>query len=284
MRDKELSIVDSRLHQSKKHLISSQQMLDQKKLALSFLSDEISMHDKLLKNGYTSKLKVLELKRSEVLLASDIISVQSELNDLSSSIDELHKQKQAMNERNNSDIEGQISDVRTRLISLSSDVETAKDAQYRTIIKSPSNGVVLGLKVNTAGEVINPGQTLMQIVPDHDELVIESLINPNDIDIVTKGQQALIRLSAYNYRTTPILHGKVIYLDADRMQMKEGTKSESGFRIKIKVNQKELNDNPEIKLYPGMPAEVYVILHKKRPLDYLLKPFTISLLHAFREN
>jgi HlyD family type I secretion membrane fusion protein len=284
MRLGELGIINSRIDQSNSQILSSQKMVQQKKLALSFLADEMAMHNKLLKDGYTSKLKILELKRSEVLLTSDIISVQAELNQAASSVKELKQQKEAIEERNRSDLENQISDIRNQLLSFESELQTAQDVQERTIIKSPSSGIVLGMKVSAAGEVVNPGEPIMEIIPNRDSLVIESLIQPNDIDAVKKGQTALIRLSAFNSRTTPVIHGEVFYVDADRTYQKEGDKTSSGYRIKIKLDQNELSLNPEIKLYPGMPAEVYVLLKQKSPLDFLLEPFKDSLFRSFRER
>jgi HlyD family type I secretion membrane fusion protein len=284
MRSGELGIINSRIDQSTSQILSSKKMVQQKKLALSFLADEMAMHNKLLKDGYTSKLKILELKRSEVLLTSDIISVQAELNQAVSSVKELKQQKEAIEERNRSDLENQISDIRNQLLTFESELQTAQDVQERTVIKSPSSGIVLGMKVSAAGEVVNPGEPIMEIIPNHDSLVIESLIQPNDIDAVKKGQTALIRLSAFNSRTTPVIHGEVFYVDADRTYQKEGDKSSSGYRIKIKLDQDELSLNPEIKLYPGMPAEVYVLLKQKSPLDFLLEPFKDSLFRSFRES
>ncbi|MDP2573392.1 MULTISPECIES: HlyD family type I secretion periplasmic adaptor subunit [Vibrio] len=282
MRMKELDIVDSRLKQTRNRRSFSSQMLAQRKQALGFLNDEIEMHDQLLAEGFTSRLKVLELKRSEVLLVSDIISVQSELDGQILSLSELDQQKSAIQQRNRSEVETQIAEVRNALITLEAELNLAKDVQARTVVKSPASGVVLGLKVNAAGEVVGAGESLMEIVPDNDSLIVEAIINPNDIDVVRVGQQALIRLSAFNFRTTPPVQGEVVYIDADRTNS-DGEEL-SGFKVKVKLNSQEISNNPDLELYPGMPAEVYVLLEEKRPLDYLLEPLKVSLLRAFRES
>ena len=291
MREKEVAILVARLEQAINRRATTAQKLAKKEQAATFLAAEISMHEKLLRGGYTSKSKVLELKRSEVLLQSDIIAVQTDLSDIDSSITELSQQTQAVEERNRSDIESEIAQVKNYLVDLESQLETAEDIQSRTIVKSPSNGIVLGLKVNASGEVINPGEIIMEIVPDHDELVIEALIKPTDIDEVHVGQKALVRLSAFNYRTTPTVQGEVIYIDADRAMTPEGNQispanqvTSSGYRIKVKVREEDLKKNADIELYPGMPAEVYVLIKERRPIDYLLEPITDSLFRAFRES
>ncbi|CCO46605.1 putative Type I secretion membrane fusion protein, HlyD [Vibrio nigripulchritudo SOn1] len=282
MRNKELDIVDSRLKQTKNRRAFSSQMLAQRKQALEFLNDEIEMHDQLLADGFTSRLKVLELKRSEVLLVSDIISVQAELDGQILSVSELEQQKSAIQQRNRSEVETKIAEVRNALISLEAELKLASDVQARTVVKSPVSGVVLGLQVNTSGEVVGAGESLMEIVPDNDSLIVEAIINPTDIDVVRIGQQALIRLSAFNFRTTPPVHGEVVYIDADRIE--SNGEEVSGFKVKVKLNQDEISKNPDLELYPGMPAEVYVLLEEKRPLDYLLEPLKVSLLRAFRES
>lgn len=165
---------------------------------------------------------------------------------------------------------------------MEAELNLAKDVQARTVVKSPASGVVLGLKVNAAGEVVGAGESLMEIVPDNDSLIVEAIINPTDIDVVRIGQQALIRLSAFNFRTTPPVQGEVVYIDADRTNS-DGEEL-SGFKVKVKLNSQEISNNPDLELYPGMPAEVYVLLEEKRPLDYLLEPLKVSLLRAFRES
>lgn len=284
MKQKELDMLDSRLAKANKLVISLKSRLEQQILAQTFLADEIEMHNKLLKDGYTSRLRVLELKRSEVLLNSDILSIQSELDAALSSIAELSQQKAAIEGRNRSNLEKSLADSRNRILTLESELRTAQDRQDRTVLKSPSNGIVLGLKVNSTGEVVQPGESLMEIIPNHDSLIIESLIAPRDIDAVRLGLKAQVRLSAYNSRVTPVMHGEVVYVDADRTVVNEGANTVSGYKIKIRLNKEELASQSEIKLYPGMPADVYVLLKSKHPIDYFIEPLTDSLFKAFRES
>ncbi len=284
MKQKELAMLDSRLMKAKQLVVSLKSRLEQQTLAQTFLADEIEMHNKLLKDGYTSRLRVLELKRAEVLLNSDILSIQSELDSAVSSIAELSQQKSAIEGRNRSNLEKALSESRNRILTLESELRTVQDLQERTVLKSPSNGIVLGLKVNSAGEVVQPGESIMEIIPNHDSLIIESLIAPKDIDSVHLGLKAVIRLSAYNSRVTPVVHGEVVYLDADRTVVHEGGNTVSGYKIKIKLNKEELDNNSEFKLYPGMPADVYVLLKSKHPIDYFIEPLVDSLFKAFRET
>ncbi|RQW63896.1 HlyD family type I secretion periplasmic adaptor subunit [Vibrio viridaestus] len=284
MQQKEISILDSRLVGAKNLITSTKQMIEQKEKVLNYLDQEIQMHEKLIDKGYTSKQKILELKRSEASLQSDIISMQSNIEDNKSTINELNKQKKAVTDRNLSDIEDQLSTVRNKIVDLSSQLQSQNDLQSRTIIRSPSDGVVMNMQINTAGEIINPAQTIMEIVPDNDKLIIQTLIKPTDIDVVKVGQNAEIRFTAYNFRTTPLIKGTVTLVDADRSMVKEGDKENSGYKVQIMLDPTSLSRDKELNLYPGMPVEVYILNKEKSPISYLVEPFENSLSKAFREN
>jgi HlyD family secretion protein len=283
-RRNELQILDSRISQAQAQIQTSEQMLKQNVLALSYLNDEIKMHDKLLEDGYTSKLQVLELKRNEALLQSDIMSMRTSVSTAKSNLNELHQQKNVTVNENKSEIESEISDIRNKILSLNAELGTLRDTQNRTVLRSPVDGIVLGLSVNSTGEIIKAGEPIMEIVPSLDELLVETLINPKDIDSVHKGLNAMVRLSSFDSRTTPMIRGEVVYVAADKTMSQQGQNSVNGYKVKIKLSSDELKENPEIKLYPGMPAEVFVVLRDKRPIDYLLEPLLGSFFKAFREG
>lgn len=283
LRLKEQTILSSRIGQSEQKRQFSSQLLIQKEQALLLLKAEIEMHKKLLKDGFTSRLRLLELERSEALLKGDIIGVQSEIESVGSSINELEHQAQAVMKSYQSEIETEISQIRIRLASLDYELRSSTESYDRSIVKSPSSGVVLGLAVHSKGEVIGAGEVLMEIVPDNDHLIVEAVVRPTDIDDIILGQDALVRLSAYDFRTTPMVQGEVFYIDADRVEDTESNQA-SGYRIKIKLKSTQDLVNAELELMPGMPAEVYVLTKRKRPIDYLLEPLTSSFYRAFRES
>lgn len=158
-----------------------------------------------------------------------------------------------------------------------------KEQLRRSIVRAPASGRVLDLQIHTKGAVISPGQKLLDIVPQDDRLVIEARLHPNDIDIVERGTHAKIQLSAYKARKVPKIDGKVIDVSSDILTDKET--GERYFATRILVDETifpKLKD--KIELYPGMPAQVFLIDADRTVADYLLLPITDAMYRAFREE
>ncbi|OGT31916.1 MAG: hypothetical protein A3E87_02825 [Gammaproteobacteria bacterium RIFCSPHIGHO2_12_FULL_35_23] len=168
-----------------------------------------------------------------------------------------------------------------RLAELEEKQSAQQDILNRTIIRSPIAGQVVGLKVNTIGGVIKPGEVLMDIVPLNEALIIEAKINPLDIDVVHPGLIAKVRLSVFKQRTTPLLIGKVTAVSADSFQ--DETTGQFYYLAKITISTQELKKLPE-SLQPGMPAEVMIITSKLTPWEYFIDPIKQSFRRAFKEQ
>jgi HlyD family type I secretion membrane fusion protein len=141
---------------------------------------------------------------------------------------------------------------------------------------------VVGLKVHTVGGVIGAREPLMDIVPEERELIVESQVKINDIDDLQLGMDAEVRLTAYKQRTTPMVKGKVSYIAADSM-VDEATHNPY-YLVHVQVDDASVKEAGEnIALYPGMPADVYILTHSRTAFEYLLDPITTTLNRSFRE-
>jgi HlyD family secretion protein len=159
---------------------------------------------------------------------------------------------------------------------------TAEDQLKRIDIRAPQDGVVLQSTVHTVGGVITAGDVIMLIVPQTDNLSVEARINPQDIDQLKIGQKTLLRLSAFNQRTTPELDGVVSRVSADTAT--DQRTGQSYYTIRITMNSTELDRLSEVKLIPGMPVEAFVQTGERTMLSYLVKPLQDQLMRAFREK
>ena len=160
---------------------------------------------------------------------------------------------------------------------------TAEDQLRRIDIRAPQDGVVLQSTVHTVGGVITAGDAIMMIVPRADDLSVEAKVNPQDIDKLQVGQKTLLRLSAFNQRTTPELNGFVTRVSADVTT--EQRTGQSYYTIRVSMPPDEvarLGDNN--KIIPGMPVEAFVQTGDRTMLSYLMKPFTDQLMRAFKEK
>lgn len=158
----------------------------------------------------------------------------------------------------------------------------AGDQLKRIEITAPSKGRVQQLAVHTVGGVISPAEPLMQIVPLDDELLVEARISPQDIDQIVLGQDALLRLSAFNRSTTPEVKGTVVRLSADLV-----TDPQTGigfYRAGIRIEKAERAKLAGLTLVPGMPVESMIQTGSRTVLSYLLKPVGDHAQRAFREG
>ena len=159
---------------------------------------------------------------------------------------------------------------------------TAEDQLRRTDIRAPQDGMVLQSTVHTVGGVITAGDAVMMIVPQADALSVEAKVNPQDIDKLQIGQKTLLRLSAFNQRTTPELNGVVTRVSPDVTT--DQRTGQSYYTIRVSMPPEEVARLGDAKLIPGMPVEAFVQTGDRTMLSYLVKPLRDQLMRAFREK
>jgi len=173
------------------------------------------------------------------------------------------------------DIEGKVAELKERKLAVASRLE-------RMAIKSPITGDVYQLAVHTIGGVIGPGESLMLIVPEADELILQAQVMPQDIDKVRPGQIAHIRFPAFNSRLTPEIAAQVTQISADTSRI--DASSPPFYSVRLMISATELAKLGSNKLKPGMPAEAFIQTEAQTPMTYFLKPLTDQFAHALREG
>ena len=159
---------------------------------------------------------------------------------------------------------------------------TAEDQLRRIDIRAPQDGMVLQSTVHTVGGVITAGDAIMMIVPQADDLSVEAKVNPQDIDKLQIGQKTLLRLSAFNQRTTPELTGRVTRVSADVTT--DQRTGQSYYTIRVSMPPAEVARLGDNKLIPGMPVEAFVQTGDRTMFSYLMKPLSDQLMRSFREK
>lgn len=158
----------------------------------------------------------------------------------------------------------------------------AQDQFNRIDIRAPVAGKVHQLAVHTVGGVVSPGEVLMEIVPEKDELQVEAHLPPQDIDQAHVGQATQVRFPAFNQRTTPALEGKVAFIAPDTSQNANG--GAAYYRVRVTLARDEIQRLGGMRLVPGMPAEVFLQTGSRTMLSYLFKPISDQLFRVFRER
>lgn len=181
-----------------------------------------------------------------------------------------------------SEVGKDLVEARSKISELAERKIAAVDQLQRIDIRAPQNGVVHQLSVHTVGGVIAPGEQIMLIVPDADTLAVEVKIQPQDIDHIHVGQLAILRLSAFNQRTTPEITGAVSMISPDLTQdQRTGT---SFYTTRIALKPEELERLGSVKLIPGMPADAFIQMGGRTALSYLMKPLRDQAARAFKEK
>ena len=154
-------------------------------------------------------------------------------------------------------------------------------------MRAPTSGLVVGLQANTVGGVIRPGEPVMDIVPEDQDLIVEAQVRPEDADDLRVGQRSEVRITAFSGRSMPLLDGEVHRISADRFV--DERSGMAYFVAQVQVSAEELREFEEggdstIRLRPGLPAEIVVPTRKRTALQYLIEPLNQSLWRGFREN
>ncbi|HAV4279888.1 TPA: HlyD family efflux transporter periplasmic adaptor subunit, partial [Acinetobacter baumannii] len=223
------------------------------KKALVLVQQELAMTEPLVAKGAASNVEVLRLKRQATDLINQMNDVQNQY--LVKSREELAKA--------NTDIETQSQVVRGK-----------SDMLKRAIFKSPVRGIIKEINVMTIGGVIPQNGKLMTIVPLDEKLLIEARISPRDIAFIRPGQEALVKITAYDYSIYGGLKGKVTIISPDTLR-DEVKQDQFYYRVYIRAESDKLINKAGkyFNITPGMVATVDIKTGEKTVLDYLIKPF-----------
>lgn len=276
-------VAQKSMEQAKQNLSSYIARAKTNKKAMALLDQQVNMLSKLSKQGYASKDQLLYSQRER-------LDMQGSIDDYDSAIQRqdliIAEAAQSMTnirlefiKEASEDLEEAESDV----IELKERSQQAEEELARTNVYSPINGKIVELHVNTLGGIVESGEVIVEIIPVDGELIVEASVDPTDIDTLSLGQTAEVRLTSYNYRRTLPLKGEVVYISADSIFDEKD--SSSSYTINVKIDHETLKQqNHSVKLYPGMPAEVLVLLNERTVADYLLNPILISLNRSFRDS
>ena len=181
-----------------------------------------------------------------------------------------------------SEVAAELRDVQGRVYEFVERKVAAEEELRRIDLRSPQDGVVHQLAVHTVGGIVAAGEQLMLIVPVNDKLLVEAHIARNDIDQVTPGQPAILRLSAFQQQTTPELTGFLEKVSPD-LSVDERTGT-AFYTARIALATGEVARLGDLVLAPGMPVEVFLPSTRRTILSYLVKPVSDQIERSFREN
>jgi HlyD family secretion protein len=255
-----------------------------KEAEVKFIGDELVGTTALYQKNLVNIQRFMQLQREQARLQGERGHLIAESARSRAKISETELQIIQLEQDFGAAVLKDLREAQGKIAEFKERVTAAEDQLRRVDLRAPQAGIVTQLTVHTVGGVIANGDTVMQIVPRADKLVIEAKVAPSDIDQVDLGAPALVRISAGNQRTAPDLNGVVIYVAADLTREKDARSTQAYFIVRASLTSDEIGRLGDMKLLPGMPAEIFIQTHEQTLLQYLLKPLSEQISRTFRER
>ena len=249
---------------------------------LYFIDDELKGVRELTDKGLVPKTRRNALEREKARLDGVVGRNDIEAAKARNSINEIQLQVNQIQQKMQEDVAANLQDVRPKIADLREKVRVAQDSLRRTDLLAPRAGLVQSVKVSTIGQVLRPGDVVLEIVPQNDQLVNEAQIQTTDVDSVHTDMTAEVRFPSFHSRTTPVILGKVRSVSNDRL-IDEMTR-QPYFLAQIAVVDTDLPEELNNRLRAGMPAEVVFPTGERTVLKYLFQPLEEAFRATFREK
>lgn len=245
------------------------------------LQKEIDGAEKLLESGFAPQTRVWALHRDRAKLQADQAAQQADIARMQQQIAQTELEIAKLARTRTSDITDELRGVQSKLSELGPKIDAARDILERTSIRSPADGLVVGLDVFTEGGVIQPGAKLLDIVPTSTPLIAEARLPLAGINDVAAGQRAEVRLTAINYIERPSIYGTISTVSADRLT--DDKTGQGYYALQVALNEADVAKS-RIDLQAGMPLQVIVSTRPRTLLQYLVGPLKDEINGAFRER
>ncbi|RLP28070.1 HlyD family type I secretion periplasmic adaptor subunit [Mesorhizobium sp. YM1C-6-2] len=258
------------------------QQRDAKRREIELVKIELEGVRKLWQKKMVSIQRMTALERDAVKLEGEHGQLTSSIAQAKGRLTEIELQIMQIDQDLRKEVATELREVQGQISEFVERRTTAEDQLKRIDIRSPQDGIVYQLAAHTIGGVIAPGEQIMLVVPTADDLTVEARVAPQDIDQVSPGQNAVVRLSAFNQQTTPELTGILSNISPDLMT--DERTGLSYYKANIRLPGDELAKLKGLSLGPGMPTEVFFSTGSRTILSYIVKPLSDQIQRAFRES
>lgn len=266
-----IKIYQRRLEQKKDELKEAEARLQNLTINYELITRELSLNKPLVDKGIVSEVEYLKLQREASTIEGQMKSTKLSIPRLASIIEEQKNNIKEVELRFKNAAKEQYNEVRAEMSRIEQANIAREDKVKRTFVRSPVNGTIKQLLVNTVGGVVRPGMDIIEVVPTQDNLVVEAKIRPADIAFLYPGQRAIVKFSAYDFAIYGSLKGTLTHISADTIY--DEASRQNYYLVRIKTDKNYLgSEEKKLNIIVGMTADVDIITGKKTVLDYILKP------------
>lgn len=263
-------LIDLQIKQQQQSLAKADFEQAQAKRQQRLAEKELAILKPLLKAGVVSEMEAIRAEKEALKASGEAAGLKFAMPSIETAIEELRDKRKQIRINFNTEAQAELNQYLDQLAKISQTSGALEDRLDRTQVRSPVNGTVKQVMLNTLGGVVQPGMDLISIVPLEDSLLIETKVRPSDIARLYPGQKAMVKFTAYDFTIYGGLEAELVHISADSISHEN---DESFYLVRVKTYQNNLGslDNP-LPIIPGMVAEVDILTGKKTLLSYLLKP------------
>ncbi|WP_404471192.1 HlyD family type I secretion periplasmic adaptor subunit [Vreelandella venusta] len=270
------NVLEDRIRQRVEELREAQARRDTAQREASMAGQELNLTRPLLASGAVSEVEVLRLQREVSRATGERNQADAAVSRLEAAVEEAQTQLRELGAERRSEWRNDLAQVLGDLNALQQSGTGLQDRVRLTEIRSPVDGVVQRLHINTIGGVAQPGQEVVEIVPSDEQLLVEARIAPQDIAFLHPGQPATIKLTAYDYAIYGGLQAELDHISADTITDDDGN---TFYLVRVRSSEDE-NIAERLQVIPGMTAQIDIVTGKRTVMQFLLKP----VLRAWRDS
>jgi len=278
----QLAGLNEQYTQKKNEKLETQGRIAEQRKALTYIKEEVKISEPLVEQGVKSKVEFLKLKRELSSLEERYNAMIVSIPRLDAAIFEIESKMKEVRSEFITKAQHELNEAQTEFNRISAESSMLADQVTRTMIKSPIHGIVQKIFVNTVGGVIKPGDNLIEIVPTEEGLLAEVKIKPSDIAFLYPGQDAIVKITAYDFAIYGALRGKVMTISPDSITDRN---ENIYYVVRIQTDKRYFGTSEKpLNITPGMMVNVDVITGKKTVMEYILKPILKAKQYMFTER
>jgi HlyD family secretion protein len=284
--DGQIGILAAQMEQKQQDITGRTRQRDSLAAQMASYKTEMTTVFPLVAKGYYARNKYLALERDANRVEGEFGLAESDILRFGKAIEEAKLQIKQTRFKFDDEVSNALNDVRAKLSDAREKIVIAEDVLTRVDVRAPRSGTVLGLKVHGVGAVVKPGETLAEIVPLGEGLMVTARVSPSDIESVEVGQTAEVRFSNFSSRQTSVILGKVVSIAPDAVvdQTANQQQQQPYFSAKVVIDYNAVPENIAKKIQPGMQADVLISTGERTALAYLIGPLKNSFAKTFREK
>ncbi len=279
-----LEVEAAKLAQRKQSLEDAKVARDYAQQSLDLASEELAMMKPLVAKGIEPQIELLRTRQRESTARGEVHRAEIAVERAEAEVSEAENEMVRIRKTFTANVADELSKAKAEYVELSGGLPAIRDKVDRTEVRAPIEGVVNRVLVSTIGGVVQPGETIVEIVPSEDSMLVEARIKQADIGFLSIGQAARVKLSAYDSGVYGALDGKIESISADAIE--DEKTGDRYYLIKVRTEQNVIRTKKggDLQILPGMGAEVDVLNGKRTVLAYLLKPIVDVQNKALREQ